>query len=397
MELPDWSRSVRGAMFGGALLAALPFSYPARAQGPVQGAVQGPAQIPAQSNARPAGLPPAGPATAGSGAAAPGAAIPSGGTLEAVRKNGVLRCALVSDEDDYSEADTHGDLTALGADLCRALAAEVLGDGHRARFLVQPDEPAGLEAVRSGRADVLFGATPDPVTGAVKHLAFGPPVFFDGQGFLVRRELNVGSPAGLSGKNVCFINAAPSERTLYDGLEPTLATPERHFPYSERGEMNVALLDGHCDAVTADLSILANVRASFGNRAGGFSILDGTVSTDPFAPAVRDGDPAWLAIVDWTVWALVQAEQHGVTHANLLASRQGRDPAARRLAGEPWIARTLGLDDLAFARAIAAVGNYGEIYDRDVGRDSKLGLPRGRNQPAEQGGLLWALPVQPAQ
>ena len=319
-------------------------------------------------------------------------------TLDKVRSAGTLTCGVNKDEDDYSEADRHGDLTKLGADLCRALAAEIFGNGDRARFLTLRDEPEGLRAVRDGRIDVLFGATPDPVIGQIYKAAFGPPIFIDGQGFLVANRSGIRTVADLAGKLVCFINAAPPEQMLYDALDPHLRIPTAHFPFSERGEMEVAMMDGHCNVITGDISWMANIRASFGRRADGFAVLPDTITTDPFSPAFRDGDPQWASLVSWTVWALLQAEEHGVTRANVVAMRTSTDPIARRLAGTtPWIAKALGIGDDGFAHAIAAVGNYGELFDRDVGAGSRLQLPRGRSQLAVKGGLLWALPVEPLQ
>ncbi len=322
----------------------------------------------------------------------------AGTILDKVRAAGSLTCGVVSDEDDYSEADRHGNLTRLGADLCRAMAAEILGAADRARFLTLRDEPEGLRTVRDGKVDVLFGATPDPVIGQVYKVGFGPPVFIDGQGFLVSKRSGVRTVADLAGKPVCFINAAPPEQTLYDALDPHLRVPTTHFPFSERGEMEVALMNGHCDVVTGDVSWMAGIRASFGKHGGDFTVLPDTISIDPFSPAFRDDDPRWNALVSWTVWALLQAEAHGVTQANVAAMRTSGDPVARRLAGAmPWIAKALGIGDDGFAHAIAAVGNYGELYERDVGMGSTLRLPRGRNQLAVNGGLLWALPVEPLQ
>ena len=317
-------------------------------------------------------------------------------TLESVRKAGVVTCGIIADEDDYSEADTHGNLSAFGADYCRALSAEIFGDPSHARFLTLPDEPGALAKLRDRKVEVVFGATPNPVIGGLSHIAYGPPLLIDGQGFLVSHRSGIRTLAELSGKRVCFINAAPPEQILYDALEPRLSTPELRFPYSERGEMEIALLDGHCDAITGDVSWMANVRASFNNRRGEFEVLADTISTDPFSPAYRDDDRQWASLIDWTVWAALQAETHGIDHGSFNAMQQSRDPVVQRLLGRtPWIGRALGLRDEAFARAIRLVGNAGEIYERDVG--VALQLPRGRNRPAEQGGILWALPVEPLQ
>jgi general L-amino acid transport system substrate-binding protein len=350
-----------------------------------------------------AGAPgPASPAAASADGRRDGAARETvagpGETLAAVRRAGALRCGVVIDVDDYSEADTHGDLSALGADFCRALAAETLGDPGKARFLSLPDEPGGLAALRDGRVDVLFGATPHPVVGGIYGVAFGPPMFFDGQGFLVARDSGIATPADLGGRNVCFINASPPERGLYDALEPRLRVPEARFPFSERGEMEAALVGGHCDAITGDISWMANVRSAFHAQVARFTVLPDTISLDPMSPAYRVGDATWASLVDWTVWALLQAEEHGVTQANAEDMRRSADPVVQRLTGElPWIAKSLGVSEDAFRLAIEAVGNYGEIYERDVGAASALALPRGRNALASRGGLMWALPVEPLQ
>ncbi|WP_419728914.1 hypothetical protein [Lichenicola sp.] len=346
------------------------------------------------------------PASVASSPAAPQVGTPAnvlgapqtGPTLARIRRSGMLVCGVVHDDDDISEADTHGNVSTLGADYCRAMAAEIFGDARRARFLTSSDEPAALRALRDHRTDVLFGATPNPVLGAVYHVAYGPPILIDGQGFLVANRLGMKSIDDLAGRNVCFINASPPEQILYDALEPRLKQRENRFPYSERGEMEIALLDGHCDAITGDISWMANVRVSFNKRAKDFSILPGTISTDPLSPAYRSDDPQWSALVDWTVWAAEQAEAHGLSHDSVGAAGQSTDPVVRRLVGTtPWIGRALGIADDGFARAIAAVGNAGEIYERDLGTGSSLQLPRGQSALAGQGGLLWALPVEPLQ
>ena len=341
--------------------------------------------------------------TAGAQAASPGTAaqagIPQGGaTLAAIREAGHLTCGAVIDEDDYSEADTHGDLSALGAQYCRALAAEVLGDPAKAMFLASSDEPTALAALRDGKTDVLFGATPNPVIGNVYGVGFGPPIFYDGTGFLVTKESGITKIADMAKRRVCFINAAPPEKMVYDVLERQLPEPETRYPFSERGEMEVALLDGHCDAMIGDISWMANVRASMHAKVSNFTVLPVTLSIEPLSPVYRRDDPQFAALVDWTVWVLLQAEEHGVTQANAEAMRKSADPVAQRLTGGmPWIAKAFGLGDDAFLHAILAVGNYGEIYDHTVGMQSRLQLPRGRNALATNGGLMWALPIEQLQ
>ena len=323
----------------------------------------------------------------------------SAATLDDVRKAGAVRCGVVTDVDDYSEADTHGDLSQFGADFCRALAAEIFSNASSVAITELPDEPSGLAALRDGKIDVLYGATPNPVVGDAFNVVFGPPILFDEQGFLVAKDSGINRLADLSGRHVCFINASPAERTLYDSLEPRLAVKEARFPYSERGEMEAALVGGHCDAITGDISWMANARAAFHAYAARFNVLSETISLDPFAPAVRAGDAQWKALIDWSAWILLQAEEHGVSQASAAAvDQEDAEPAIQRLLGAvPWIGRQWDLPDTAFRSAIKAVGNYGEIYDRNVGSASKLHLPRGKNALWSHGGLLWALPIQALQ
>jgi len=322
----------------------------------------------------------------------------AGQTIGAVREAGKLACGVVTDEDDYSEADTHGNLSALGADFCRAVAAEVLGDPGKLVIHTMADEPGALGVLRDGKIDVLFGATPNPIIGETYGVRYGAPIFYDGAGLLVSTQGGIKTLADLSHRSVCFINASPPEHILYDQLEPRLAQPEWRFPYTERGEMEVALVDGHCDAMIGDISWLANVRSAFHAQIKRFTVLPERLTIDPFSPVTRVADAQWNALIDWTVWALLQAEEQGVTKENAVAMRDSSNPVVRRLTGAtPWIGKAFDISDDGFLHAIQAVGNYGEIYDRDVGMHSRLELPRGRNELASRGGLMWALPVEPLQ
>jgi general L-amino acid transport system substrate-binding protein len=141
---------------------------------------------------------------------------------------------------------------------------------------------------------------------------------------------------------------------------------------------------------------MANVRSALHAQTSRFKVLPETITVEPMSPVYRTGDPQWASLVDWTVWVLLPAEEHGVTQANVGRLAEGRDPRVQRLTGAmPWMGKALGVSDAAFRHAIEAVGNYGEIYERDVGSRSALDLPRGRNDLAARGGLMWALPAEP--
>ncbi len=305
----------------------------------------------------------------------------------------LLTCGVVTDEDDYSKADRHGNLAALGTDFCKALGAAVLGIGAKVRIFAYRDEPEGLRGVRAGAVSVLVGATPNVENGAAFAVGFGPVLFYDAQGFLVAKKSRIATLQDFAGKQVCFISGTDAEAALTSTLRQRKIA-YLPFPFEERGEMEAALFTGHCQAITADVSELAGFRRMFRARARDFMIMPATIAKDPFAPAYRLGDPQWAAIVAWTVNALIEAEEDGVTAANVTAMQNSEDRRVRLLLGAtPGIGRTLGLDDAWAERAITVVGNYGEIYERDVGHSSPLKLERGPNALWTQGGLIYAPPL----
>lgn len=318
----------------------------------------------------------------------------AGGTLDAVRADGSLSCGVTIESKDYSKSEAHGDLSALGLDVCRAVAAAVLGDAGKVKSVVLPDDIKSLEAVRLGAVALLAGATPGLVDAAAYGVTFGPPVFLDGQGFLVRKADGLNAVSDLKDKQVCHITETRAEDDLIEGL----AQRNVHvlpFPFEETGEMEAALVTGHCAAIAASVSQLANMRTGFHARAAQYDIMPDWISVMAFAPAVRADDPHWADIVAWTVHALVLAEEAGVTDGNAAELRDsGRPPVRSLLGGVPGVGKPLGLDDGWAFRAITAVGNYAEVFDRDLGAGSPLRLPRGRNALWRDGGGMYAPAVR---
>ncbi|HUB65328.1 MAG TPA: transporter substrate-binding domain-containing protein [Methylocella sp.] len=301
-------------------------------------------------------------------------AAAAGTTLDGVRAKGTLACGLIRAEADYSKNEDHGDLSLFGADFCRAVAAAVLGEAQKIRILSFPDEPAGLKAVGAGEVALAVGATPDAVSGKAFSVGFGSPVFDDGQGFLVNRQDGIASLSDLAGKPVCFIANTSAETGL--GTLTARGIRYRPFPFEERGEMEAALVTGHCAAMTGDVSMLAVERIAFHARAKDYVILPETIRQDPFAPAFRQGDAQWAAIVNGVTAALREADAKGITRASAVTMAHNTgDPTAKQLLGP---GHDLGLDDLWAARVITAVGNYGEMFDRDLGENSPLRLTRGK-------------------
>jgi general L-amino acid transport system substrate-binding protein len=321
------------------------------------------------------------------------AAAPPTTTLQAVRAAGKLACGLVIEQEDWTKTDLHEGLGPFEVEICKAVAVAVLGD--KAKVDVHPYESgvAAEQGLKKGEVPLVLGMTPTATAMWEAGIAFGPPVFYDGQSFLVRGDVKAEHLADLAGLRVCFIEGTANDailqaRTLARGIK---ILP---LPFQEEGEMEDGLSDRHCDAISAYASRLAVERASYPRQLGHDRIMADWLTLAPVAPAYRRDDAQWAMIVDWTVNALVQAEESGVTRDNVGERLGSEDPVVKRLLGTDWAAaRALGLADHFWAeKVISVVGNYGEIYGRTVG--ASLGLPRGRNALWTQGGLLHALPVQ---
>ena len=316
----------------------------------------------------------------------------AGPVLDRVRQGRTLACGVISVPEDYGKADVHGTLDDFGSDLCRAVAVAAIGVDARMAVRSFPDERHGFDAVSTGKVDVLFGASPSGSAEITHGLKFGRPMFYDAEGVLVRRDNGIASFSDLAGKPVCFIGSTHGEDVLHDE-EDKRGVKTLPFPFEEDGEMNVALLRDHCAAIISSVSRLANTRASFHAEVKDFVVLPDRLSVEPMAPAVADGDPQWAAVVDATMNALLLAEAAHVGKADAGVLRTTEDPLLRVLGGfVPGVDQTV-VDDGWAVRAIAAVGNYGEIYDRDLGPGTGMDLPRGLNALWTQGGLM--IPMAP--
>ena len=300
-------------------------------------------------------------ALAGLAAASPRAE--AGAVLDRIHARQLLTCGTPTAVEDYSKSWTHGNLQPLAGDLCRALATATLGPHGKAKLIGYPARGQGLAAVRAGKIDVLIGDTPDPADAALYRVAYGPALFEDGQGFLVNRAAGITRLEDFAGRQICFIAGTAAETHLVATFQAR-GIAFLPFPFEEMGEMEAALVTGHCAAVTADRSALAVMRTGFHGRIDDFAILGETITREPLAPVYRQGDPAWAALVDGAIRTLTEAESLGVTQANAAAMKASQDPAIARLMRTPA------------APAIAAVGNAGEIFARDLGDRSPLRLER---------------------
>jgi len=328
-------------------------------------------------------------------AAAPAAAqqAPPGPTLAAVRAKGVLDCGAHPGAPGFGAMDSQGVYRGLDADTCRAIAAAVLGDPNKVRWTVLTSA-ARLAALQSGQIDVLSRTTTwtqsrDTANG----LNFTAVNFYDGQGFLVRRSAGIQRARQLDGATICVTSGTTNELNLADWARSNNLRIQP-VVFEQNDETRNAYAAGRCDAFSTDASQLAGIRTAFANP-DEHVVLPDIISKEPLAPAVRHGDDQWFDIVRWTVFALIEAEELGVTQANADQMLESPNPAIRRLLGQAGDhGPQMGLDRRWAYNAIRAVGNYGEIFERNVGQGSPLKLARGLNDLWTRGGLMYAMPIR---
>jgi general L-amino acid transport system substrate-binding protein len=330
--------------------------------------------------------------SAAGGAAMAQTAAP-GPTLSAIRARGMLDCGAHPGAPGLGLMDSQGIYRGLEADTCRAIAAAVLGDASRIRWVVLTSQ-ARLPALQSGQIDVLPRTTTwtqsrDTANG----LNFTAVNFYDGQGFLVRRSTGAQRARDLDGASICVTSGTTNELNLTDWARANRLRI-RPVVFDQNDETRNAYKAGRCDAFSTDASQLAGLRTALPDPEE-HVILPDIISKEPLAPAVRHGDDQWFDIVKWTVYALIEAEELGVTQANAEEMLKSENPAIRRLLGAsgdhgPF----MGLDRRWAYNAIRAVGNYGEIFERNLGKGSPIGLPRGPNDLWTRGGLMYAMPIR---
>ena len=316
------------------------------------------------------------------------------GTMQTVKARKMLLCGVVGAAQDWNKDDFHGDLSALGRVICSAAAVAVLGGAEEASVLVFPAESDALEALQAGRVEVVAGVTPSATRRVQYRAVFGPVIFWDSLGFLLHAAGGSASVAALDGRTLCYLDGTDVAATLL-AMRAAGRVRFRPFPFQEAGEMEAGLTGGHCAAVAASLSSLAQMRAEIGGAVRDLVLLPADQLLVPLTVATRADDPGWSSVIGATVDALVLADMLGVTRENLHAMQGSGDPAVRHLLGADWSAATaLGLARDFAAREIGAVGDYGAVFARSVGEDSTLGLPRGVNAVCMQGGAMCAAPLR---
>lgn len=314
-------------------------------------------------------------------------------TLERIKQRGQLVCGTSQGVAGFSLPDAQGQWRGFDTDVCRALAAAIFNDQDKAKYISLASKDR-LTALQSGEIDVLSRTTTWTLgRDAGFGLNFTAINYFDGQGFLVRKSTGVKDIKALNGASICVAQGTTTELNLADYFRNNGMKYEV-IAYAGLDETIQAYEAGRCDAYTTDLSQLAANRMKLKVPAD-HDLLPEMISKEPLGPWVRQGDDAWFDIVRWTVYALLNAEEFGITQANVEEMVKSANPEIKRLLGaEGKFGEGLGLTNDWVVRIIKAVGNYGESFDRHLGAKSPLNLPRGMNRLWTQGGLQYAPPVR---
>jgi general L-amino acid transport system substrate-binding protein len=315
-----------------------------------------------------------------------------GEILGRVVDRGSLVCGGRTDLAGFGFLDDQGNNVGFDIDICRAVAAAVLGDPEAVEIVPLTAAERG-PALQTGEVDLLSRNVTWTSSRDAQWGNFTATVFYDGQGFMVRNDSGITSVEDLDGATICVTSGTTTELNLADyfsqqGMDFTPVV------FEDTATVYGTYEDGRCDAATSDKSQLAAVRSGFEDPSA-HMILDVTISKEPLTPAVPSGDDQWFDIVKMVVFGLINAEELGVTQANVDAMMNSDNVSVRRLLGSEgeWGQADLGLNADALAKAISAVGNYGEIYDRYLG-PSALNIPRGPNRLWTDGGILYAPPMR---
>ena len=318
----------------------------------------------------------------------------AGKTLDAIKSRGQVVCGVNTSAPGFSAADSQGKWTGLDVDFCRAVAAATLGDANKVKY-VPLNSQQRFASLQAGEIDVLsrnstWTLTRDASLGVV----FAGINYFDGQGFMVPKKLKVDNVKKLNGATVCVQAGTTSEKNVADYYG---ANGLKYKPvvFDTAEAITSAFFAGRCQVYTTDMSDLAGARTK-ASAPDDFQILPQVISKEPLGPSVRRGDDEWFQIVRWTLFAMLEAEENGLTQANVDAQKSGsKDPAVQRFLGvSEDTGKLLGLDKEWAYRIVKQVGNYGESFERNLGPKTPLALPRGANNLWSKGGLMYAAPIR---
>jgi general L-amino acid transport system substrate-binding protein len=319
----------------------------------------------------------------------------AGKTLDAIKARGQVICGVHTGLAGFSAADSNGKWAGIDVDMCRAVAAATLGDAEKVKY-VPLTAQARFTALQSGEIDMLSRNTTFTLTrDASLGLSQTAVVYYDGQGFMVPVKSKIKNAKQLKGQTVCVQSGTTTEKNLTD-FSKANGLNIKPVVFEKLDAVEGAYFSGRCVSYTTDASGLASVRNKSAKNPADHLILPELISKEPLGPLVRRGDDEWAAIVKWTIFGLLEAEENGITQANVDELKaNSKDPVVGRILGSTEdTGKLLGLDKEWMANAVKATGNYGEIFERNVGPKSALQLPRGLNNLWNKGGIQYAPPIR---
>lgn len=316
-------------------------------------------------------------------------------TLADVKARGVLHCGVNSGLAGFASPDDKGQWSGFSVDYCKAVAAAVLGDGSKVKYVPLTSKER-TPALQSGEVDLLSRETTWTISrDTALGFNFRPVNYYDGQGFMVRKDLGVKSALELDGASICLQTGTTTEMNVADYFR---ANGIKYEPivFEKQEEVDGAYAAGRCDVYTTDQSALYSLRLTLKDP-DNYVVLPEIISKEPLGLVVRHGDDQWFDIVSWVHYALINAEEFGVTQANVEEMKKSPNPDIQRFLGVESgnkIGADLGLDNAWSENVIKAVGNYGEVFERNLGKDSPLKIERGLNRLWSKGGIQYAPPVR---
>jgi general L-amino acid transport system substrate-binding protein len=324
-----------------------------------------------------------------------GATASFAATLDDVKAKGFVQCGVNTGLAGFASPDASGNWTGFDVDYCKAITAAVFGDATKVKYTPTTAKER-FPALQSGEVDVLVRNTTWTINrDTALGFNFRTVNYYDGQGFMVRKGLNVKSALELSGAAVCVQTGTTTELNLADYFKANNLTYNA-VVFEKMEEVNAAYDSGRCDVYTTDQSGLYSLRLTLKNPEE-HVILPEIISKEPLGPAVRQGDDQWFDIVSWTHYALVQAEEFGITQANVDEMKNSANPDIKRFLGsevDTKIGTDLGLTNDWAYNIVKAVGNYGEVFERNIGASTPLKIERGLNALWSKGGIQYAPPIR---
>ncbi len=314
-------------------------------------------------------------------------------TLNAIQKRGHLKCGVSAGLPGFSSPDSAGKWTGLDVDFCRALAVAIFNDDKKIQY-ISLNAQQRFTALQSGEIDVLSRNTTNTLSRDTSTgLNFTAPIYYDGQGFMVTKASGIKNALGLNGASVCTQQGTTTELNLSDYFR-SKKMKLKPVVFENNDEVLQAFVKGRCDAYTTDASGLAAERTKL-KKPEDYIILPEIISKEPLSPAVRHGDDVWFDVVKWTLYVFIEAEELGITKSNAASFLKSEDPRVKRFLGViPGNGQAMGLDEKWAYNIIVKIGNYGEIFETNVGLKSPLKLSRGLNAQWNRGGLMYAPPFR---